>query len=139
MISDNGFWKKDGRLRERGFWTICGLVVGGLALSIGAPFTLLAGSGHHGEAVGYVTSVDQQYNATWDSMVVGLKTDIEATTETRWCTDDETDIRELKFAAHHHIRVVIRYSNSFPLWRWQCNGGISIITSVDSLPVEGGP
>jgi hypothetical protein len=104
----------------------------GLVLLIAGPWTCI---GHCGGADGrhsvYVIAVEDQRTMTWDSTVVYVKTDPQASNEDKYCVTDPQVRRELDDAATDRRRVVIRYRSSLLMWRWECNGGDSIIIAVE--------
>lgn len=89
--------------------------------------------GANGRHVGYVTAVEDQTNATWNSTVVYVKSNPESTQEDTYCVQDATVRAALDRASEKRSPVVIHYHNGFVLWRWECNGGESIIVGVDEV------
>lgn len=115
------------------------LLFGALALLvalIGTPALCCAGwggaDGHHSC---YVIAVEDQNNFTWDSTVVFVKTDPQASNEDKYCVNDSDVRKKLEAAARDKTFVVIHYRNKFLMKRWECNGGDSIIVGVESTPM----
>lgn len=87
--------------------------------------------GHH---TCYITSVEDAVNVTWDSTLVYTKTDPQASNEDKFCVVDGKVREQLDLAAKKRTRVTIHYENDLVLWRWECNGGTSIIVGVEEAP-----
>lgn len=129
-------WFRDsyGNLSDRGFVTYLILAVVGTSVAASTPFVLGSGcGGARGEHVGYVTAIEEQKNVTWDSTVVYFKSDTESTQEDKYCVRDPLVRDALKAYAERRVPVVIRYENGLVMWRWECNGGDSIITGIHEI------
>lgn len=104
-----------------------------------APFVLLAVAGAligevggaDGRHVCYVTAVEDRVNVTWNSTVVYVKSNPESTQEDKYCVTDAALRTKLDDAAARRVPVVIHYRNGLILWRWECNGGDSVIVGVE--------
>lgn len=84
--------------------------------------------GHH---TCYVTSVENAVNVTWNSTLVYTKTDTQASNEDKFCVVDANVRARLDDAGKAGTRVTIHYRNDLIVWRWECNGGDSIIVGVE--------
>ncbi len=112
-------------------WTIFALILGWLPLLlVGLVFVSDCGgaNGHH---TGYVTAVEVQENVTWDSDVAYFKSSTESTQEDTYCVRDPELRQRLEWYSRTRRLVTIHYQNNLVLWRWQCNGGTSIIIGVE--------
>jgi hypothetical protein len=89
------------------------------------------GVGADGAHSVYVTSVEDRDFLTWDSTLVHCKSSTESTQEEAYCVDDPGVRAKLEAACRARRPVVIRFHNDFIFWRWQCNGGESIIVGVE--------
>lgn len=87
--------------------------------------------GSNGRHTCYITSVEDAVNVTWDSTLVYTKTDPQASNEDKFCVVDSRVREQLDLAAKKRARVTIHYQNDLILWRWECNGGDSIIVGVE--------
>lgn len=114
-------------------------IIVGLCIVTGTPFLLASGcgGGANGEHVGYVTSVEDMDFLTWDSTLVHFKTDTESTQEDTYCVNDNDVAAKLRALAEERSAVVILYRNDLVMWRWECNGGDSIIVGVRKAKVGG--
>lgn len=137
-----GTWLRNdyGSFRDWVVFTFWGMLIAGWIppLACGAILVSEFGGadGHH---VGYVTAVEDQSNATWDSTVVYVKSNPESTQEDKYCVTSDKVRDALDLAARDRVPVVIHYRNDFIMWRWECNGGDSIIVGVEPAPSpEGG-
>jgi len=85
-------------------------------------------NGHHNC---YITSVEDATNLTWDSTLVYTKTDPQASNEDAFCVTDKKIREQLDDAVKNRSRVTIHYRNDLIIWRWECNGGSSIVVGVE--------
>ena len=107
------------------------LVCIGVTLAVGLPALCVSGyGGASGEHVGYVTAVEDLQNVTWNATIVYFKTNTESTQEDKYCVQDAKVRDALQAYAAQRVPVVFRYANGFFMWRWECNGGDSIIVGV---------
>lgn len=107
------------------FWTI--LIIF-FAYSLLFPGKAGASNGSHS---GVVTAVEYNSNVIWGSNIVYFKTVRESSQEDRYCVNDETVKNQLVEAQKGKKDVTIYFKNNFIMWKWQCNGGESIIYKVE--------
>ena len=105
--------------------TLVGILVWSLMYSI---VGIGATQGNH---FGYVTAVENNDNIWWDANLVYFKTDAESTQEDIYCVNDPIVKSQLELYANSKERVKLEYSNPFIFWRSECNGGSSVVRSVD--------
>jgi hypothetical protein len=131
------FWYKFAKADDALFYW-WGMFLGTLALLIGIVGSVLIANcgGSAGVHAGYVTSVEDLQNVTWNSTVVHFKSNPESTQEDKYCVADNNVRQALERAAQTQTRVLLHYHNDLILWRWQCNGGNSIIVGVDAAPTS---
>lgn len=87
--------------------------------------------GCKGQHTCYITTVEDAENLTWDSVLVWTKTDTAASNEDVFCVSDNDVRKKLEVAARDKKLVILKYKNDFILWRWECNGGTSIIVDIE--------
>ncbi len=87
--------------------------------------------GCKGQHTCYITTVEDANNLTWDSVLVWTKTDTAASNEDVFCVSDNDVRKKLEVAARNKKLVTLKYKNDFILWRWECNGGTSIIVDIE--------
>jgi len=84
-----------------------------------------------GSHTGVVTAVEYNSNIIWDANLVYVKTVRESSQEDVYCVNDE----ELKAQLIEHQKskdeVTLRFENDYIMWKWDCNGGLSIITAIE--------
>ena len=83
-----------------------------------------------GQHTGIVTAVEQNDNIFWDANIVYFKTSDQTTQEDKYCVDDLDIKKELEQVAREKKIVTIKFENNFFFMKWECNGGISIITAI---------
>lgn len=87
-----------------------------------------------GSRTGIVTSVDYKSDITWSSDdIIQFKSDIEPSQEDKYCINSLNVKNALIELSKNKKRIRIYYKNDFILWKWQCNGGYSIIWQVEIL------
>jgi len=84
-----------------------------------------------GQHTGVVTAIEYNNNFLWDANIVYFKSSDQSTQEDRYCVKDEEVINKLRGYSQNKEIVTIFFQNDFILWRWECNGGISIIDKVE--------
>lgn len=89
-------------------------------------------SGSEGTHTGYVTAVEHNNNILWDADLVYFKTDLESTQEDIYCVNNKGLKELLKNYSKQGLRVSIDFQHDFWLTRSECNGGVSIIRSVNT-------
>lgn len=87
--------------------------------------------GKTGEHTGIVTAVQYQKNIMWNEELAFFKTSEETTQEHKYCIDGKETKEKLIQASRNKTMVTIHYDNPFFTMRWDCNGGVSIIKSVE--------
>ena len=84
-------------------------------------------SGMH---TGVVTAVEYNSNIIWDANLVYFKTNTESSQEDVYCVNDPNVKSQLQQDANSKKIVTIYYKNNFLFWKWDCNGGSTIIYNV---------
>jgi len=74
-------------------------------------------------------------NLIWGSNLVYFKTSITSGQEDRYCVNDEAVKQQLVEFSRNHEEVTVYYSNDVIMWKWDCNGGDSIIYKVEKVIV----
>jgi len=87
--------------------------------------------GYDGSMKAHIIDVEDVDFVTWDNTMALVKSSPEASTSWNFCVGDEAVKKDLLRAMNERIPVTIYYYNDFIMWRWECNGGVSIITRVD--------
>ena len=124
-------------MNRKGQEIMIGLVVFLLILVIIGPITIFAlglrdVGESHGRHTGYITAVEYNGNIIWDAELVYFKTDAESSQEDIYCVNDPVLQEKLVELSKTKKLVNIEYENDFLMWAWECNGGASIITGVES-------
>lgn len=88
--------------------------------------------GSDGTYIGYVTATEKNNNLLFDSQLVYLKTDLSSSNEDQFCFTDSIHDQLLE-ANKKKQRVELHFANPLITWRSQCNGGVSIIDSVNPI------
>jgi len=92
------------------------------------PGSLGATKGVH---TGVVTAVEHNSNIIWGANIVYFKTVRESSQEDRYCVNDEAVMQQLIEAQKAKKEVTIYFQNNYIMWKWQCNGGETIIYKVE--------
>ena len=92
------------------------------------PGTIGASVGVH---TGVVTAVEYNSNIIWGANIVYFKTVRESSQEDRYCVNDQTVKEQLIEAQKQKKEVTIYFKNNYVMWKWQCNGGETIIYKVE--------
>jgi hypothetical protein len=108
-------------------WIVLGLFILGPLLFPGR-FYMGASQGEH---TGIVTAVEYNSHLTWGSNLVYFKTSTTSGQEDRYCVNDEAVKQQLIQFSKSHQEVTLYYSNDMIMWKWDCNGGDSIIYKVE--------
>jgi len=90
--------------------------------------TIGASNGIH---TGFVTALEYNSNLIWEANLVYFKSERESSQEDTYCVNDEDVKKSLEKAQRDKKEVTIYYENNFFMWKWQCNGGLSIIYKVE--------
>ena len=116
-------------------WAFMVALFGSISLVAGTPFVLIDSiGGQDGQYRGYVVAVDDLTNLTWDSTVAFVKTSAQASKfDTVLCVTDPALRTVLFQAIATATPVLITFRNDLFLWRWECNGGESIVTAIEVL------
>ena len=109
-------------------WLIWGGFILFFAWGFLFPGTLGAVIGSH---TGVVTAVEYTSNIIWGANLVYFKTVRESSQEDVYCVNDENVKNQLFEAQKNKKEVTIYFKNDFIMWKWQCNGGGSIIYKVE--------
>lgn len=82
-----------------------------------------------GQHTGVITAVESNNNLLWDADLIYFKTNAESTQEDKYCINKDiyTKAQEL---AQSRKQVTIYYKNDLFLWKWECNGGVSIVYGI---------
>jgi len=85
----------------------------------------------NGIHTGLVTAVEYNSNIIWGSHIVYFQTIRASSYENKYCVTDENVKNKLIKAQKEKKEITIYYNNNFVMWKWQCNGGESIIYKVE--------
>lgn len=114
-------------------YIICGLFVfGPIFYSILFPGKFYMGA-TEGEHTGIVTAVEYNSHLIWGSNLVYFKTSITTGQEDRYCVNDVSVKQLLIDYSKKHEEVTVYYHNDKIMWKWDCNGGDSIIYKVEKV------
>jgi hypothetical protein len=96
------------------------------------------GAANSGQHTGYVTAVEQQ-GLIWKTWRAYVKTDPMSSQEDSYCVMDPSIIRQLQDAETSRALITVDYASPHIVWKWECDGEGSIITSLenDALPTSG--
>jgi hypothetical protein len=86
--------------------------------------------GYDGSMSGVIIDVSDNDNVTWDATTVTVKSSTESSTYHVFCVNDEKTKKKLIELMGEAYLVKIFYRNNLIMWRWECNGGESIIYDV---------
>lgn len=92
------------------------------------PATFGASNGAH---TGVVTAVEYNSNLVWGANIVYFKTVRESSQEDLYCVNDENVKAQLIEAQKEKKEVTVYFKNNYLMWKWECNGGASIIYQVE--------
>lgn len=107
------------------FWIVgMGLLVCILAF----PASIGSTDGSH---TGVVTAVEYNSNIIWGASLVYFKTVRESSQEDIYCVNDQSVKEQLMQAQKDKKEVTVYFKNNFLMWKWQCNGGQTIIYKVE--------
>ena len=84
-----------------------------------------------GQHTGIITAVEFNNNILWDANLVYFKTNTAATQEDVYCVNDNAVKEQLIDFSKNHDEVTVYYHNNIIMWKWDCNGGWSIIYKVE--------
>lgn len=84
-----------------------------------------------GQHTGVITAVEHNNNIIFDANLVYFKSSEESTQEDIYCVNDYDVLTQLREFSKTKEIVTIYFQNDFFFWRWDCNGGISIINNVE--------
>jgi len=113
----------------RGIMTIVGFFILIFFISILATVVTIGAS--NGIHTGFVTALEYNSNLIWEANLVYFKSERESSQEDTYCVNDEDVKKSLEKAQRDKKEVTIYYENNFFMWKWQCNGGLSIIYKVE--------
>lgn len=109
-------------------WVIWGIIILPFVWAILFPGRFGATAGGH---TGVVTAVEYNSNIIWGANIVYFKTVRESSQEDRYCVNDENVKNQLIEAQINKREVTIYFKNDFIMWKWNCNGGETIIYKVE--------
>ncbi len=109
-------------------WIFFGALALFFAWTLLFPGKLGASDGLH---TGVVTAVEYNSNLIFGANIVYFKTVRESSQEDRYCVNDEGVRNQLIEAQKDKREVTIYFQNNFIMWKWQCNGGETIIYKVE--------
>ena len=91
-----------------------------------------------GSQIGIITSVEHNSNLIWAADLAYVKTSARSSQEDVYCVNDAAVKAMLEEFSKNHDSTVIYYKNNYVMWKWQCNGGESIIYKVEnsSAPIQ---
>lgn len=96
-------------------------------------FCINSFGGSIGQHTGIITAVEHNNNLIFDANLVYFKTSDQSTQEDIYCVNDGAIAEKLEGYAKSKQQVTIHFKNNFLFWRWDCNGGISIIENVEVI------
>jgi hypothetical protein len=100
----------------------------GFIFAVAITEILLQGIGSsNGEHTGYATAVEHNSNIVWASNIVYFKTDAMSSQEDRYCVNNQELKRQLEEYSRNKTHITVYFSNNYLMWKWNCNGGASII------------
>lgn len=109
-------------------WLIWGTIVFLFILPFVFPGKIGASIGSH---TGVVTAVEYNPNIIWGSNIVYFKTVRESSQEDKYCVSDEVVKNQLIEAQKNKKEITIYFKNNFFMWKWECNGGETIIYKIE--------
>lgn len=95
-----------------------------------AGFFIQSYGASNGQHTGFVTSVEYNSNIIFGANIVYFKTNTMSSQEDRYCVNDLNLKAKLEQYAKDNTEVTIKYKNDFFMWKWDCNGGETIIYDV---------
>lgn len=99
-------------------------------LSGGALLYIGLTSPARGSHTGYVTATETS-GLIWSTPKAFFKTDAQSSQEDRYCVTNQSVYDRLLTAQTIREKVTINFQNDWWMPIWECNGGISIIRSVE--------
>jgi len=111
-------------------WWVC--LVCTILIIISSMSCLACGNhlqGYDGSMSGVIIDVSNDDN-TWDATTVTIKSSTESSSYYTFCVNDEKTKETLVEFMGQNLPVIILYRNDLLMWRWECNGGESIIYDV---------
>lgn len=119
----------DKREREKIItWVVLGILILMIVPNFLFPGQIGASRGTH---TGVVTAVEYNSNIIWDANIVYFKTVRESSQEDKYCVNDENVKNQLIEAGKNKKEITIYFKNNYIMWKWQCNGGESIIYKIE--------
>jgi hypothetical protein len=85
----------------------------------------------NGQETGTIVAVEYNSNLVWSANLVYVKTSARSSQEDVYCVNDESIKQKVKSFSQTHEPVTVYYKNNYIMWKWQCNGGSSIIYNVE--------
>ena len=118
------------------------LIVGTIALLVlvlaiipfVSSFFIVSIGASSGTQTGIVTALEYNHGLFFSSRLAYVKTDARSSQEDVYCINDPDLFMSLKSYQQNQTRITFEYRNSYVLWRWECDGGESIIRSVVVTP-----
>ena len=107
-------------------WSVYPVIL--IILILLMPVKIGASRGSH---TGVVTAVEYNSNIVWGANVVYFKTTRESSQEDRYCVNDKAVREQLVDASKNKKEVTLHYQNDYFMWKWQCNGGETIIYRIE--------
>ena len=109
-------------------WITWGIIILFFVWSFLFPGRLGSSIGIH---TGVVTAVEYNSNILWGANIVYFKTTRESSQEDRYCVNDNNVKNQLIEASKNKKEVTAYFKNDFIMWKWDCNGGETIIYKVE--------
>lgn len=78
-----------------------------------------------------MTAVEYNSNLIWGLNIVYFQTIRASSQEDKYCVNDENVKNQLIKLQKDKKEITIYYKNNFALWKWECNGGESIIYKAE--------
>jgi len=86
-----------------------------------------------GVHTGTVIAVEHNSNIIWGSNIVYFNTTRTFSQVDQYCVNDENVKNQLIEAQKNKREVTIYYKNDYIMWKWQCNGGETIIYKAEQF------
>ncbi|MEK6892594.1 MAG: hypothetical protein AABX07_00140 [Nanoarchaeota archaeon] len=112
---------------SKSFWIFWLIAI--LAIAFFLFFGVIGAS--EGNQRGIITAVEYNSNIIWGANLAYIKTSQTTSQEETYCVNDNSIKNQLTEFSKLGETVTIYYKNNFILWKWQCNGGQSIIYKVE--------
>lgn len=116
------------KISQKVFMWVIGLI---MALIISRSIFIGSIGSSAGTHTGIIIAVEHNSNLTWSSNLVYFNTERTFSQPDIYCVNDENVKNQLAEAQKGKKEVTIYYANDFIMWKWQCNGGETIIYKAE--------